>query len=112
MIVLENKEEVEQEKNISLPILINYIPDLKYEEFINKLKDIDDKILSKILEIKYDPNLYDEDRFLLYMNDKNKVYITLTKMELLNKYNEIVEKIDGNKGILYLDSGNYFEINN
>jgi len=44
------------------------------------------------------------------MNDGNYVYITLTKMELLNKYNEAITKVEGKKGTLYLDSGNYFEI--
>ena len=70
----------------------------------------DMEVLKKISEIKYDPNEYDEDRFLLYMNDQNYVYVTLTKFDLLDKYNETVKKLNGKKGILYLDSGNYFEI--
>ena len=44
------------------------------------------------------------------MNDGNEVYITSKKAEMLNKYIEIVKKLDNKKGILYLDSGNYFEI--
>ena len=28
----------------------------------------------------------------------------------INKYNEMIEKFEGKKGILYLDSGNYFQI--
>ena len=38
---------------------------------------------------------------------KNKEEI---KKDMLNKYNELITKIDGNEGILYLDSGNYFEV--
>ena len=68
------------------------------------------KLKQKISEIKYDPNTIDEDRFFLYMNDGNYVYITLTKIELLNKYNHAITKLEGKKGTLYLDSGNYFEI--
>lgn len=109
-IVLENKVEIPNNYEISLPILINYVPSTKYAKFIEELAKIDKSITDKISEIKYDPNDYDEDRFLLYMNDKNAVYITLTKMDLLNKYNELITKIDGNEGILYLDSGNYFEV--
>lgn len=109
-IVLENKVEIPNNYEISLPILINYVPSTKYDKFIEELAKIDKSITDKISEIKYDPNDYDEDRFLLYMNDKNAVYITLTKMDLLNKYNELITKIDGNEGILYLDSGNYFEV--
>ena len=44
------------------------------------------------------------------MNDSNLVYVTLTKLEYLNKYNEYVKKLEGKTGTLYLDSGNYFEI--
>ena len=46
------------------------------------------------------------------MDDGNEVYITLTKIEKINKYNEIVEKMDGSHGIIYLDSGDYIEIKN
>ncbi len=107
--VLENKKEVLLD-GIVVPTLINYVPDTKYNTFINKYILLDDKVKQKISEIKYDPNTIDEDRFFLYMNDGNYVYITLTKMELLNKYNEAITKVEGKKGTLYLDSGNYFEI--
>ena len=110
-IVLENKKELEyKEENLNLPILINYVPDVKYDLLVNRYIRLDKKVTNKISEIKYEPNEYDEDRFLLYMNDENYVYITLTKLELLNKYNETVTKLEGKKGILYLDSGSYFEI--
>ena len=97
-------------KKLKSNTLINYVPDTKYNTFINKYILLDDKVKQKISEIKYDPNTIDEDRFFLYMNDGNYVYITLTKMELLNKYNEAITKVEGKKGTLYLDSGNYFEI--
>ena len=110
-IVFSNKKEVSYtNENLDIPILINYVPDTKYDTLINEYLKIDAEILKKVSEIKYDPNEYDEDRFLLYMNDSNYVYLTLTKFDLLNKYNELVKKLDGKKGILYLDSGNYFEI--
>ena len=44
------------------------------------------------------------------MDDGNLVYITLTKIEKLNKYNDIKDKMDNKTGIIYLDSGNYIEI--
>lgn len=107
--VLENKTEVDLQ-NIVVPTLINYVPDTKYDIFVNKYILLDSLVKQKISEIKYDPNEIDEDRFFLYMNDGNYVYVTLTKMELLNKYNEAITKVEGKKGTLYLDSGNYFEI--
>ena len=63
-----------------------------------------------ISEIEYSKNTYDDKRFLLYMNDGNEVYITISRVDLLNKYIDIVKKLNNKKGILYLDSGNYFEI--
>ena len=100
-----------QSKEISDgPYLVNYITDTLYDEFISKMQLIDRTIINRVSEIKYDPNTIDEDRFFLYMNDGNYVYITLTKMELLNKYNDAITKFEGKKGTLYLDSGNYFEI--
>ena len=44
------------------------------------------------------------------MDDGNLVYITLTKIEKLNKYNDIKDKMDKKIGVIYLDSGNYIEI--
>ena len=78
--------------------------------FLKKLNTIDRDILSKISEIEYTPNEYDKDLFLFYMNDGNYVYITTTRLLNINKYANVVEKLEGKKGILYLDSGNHFEI--
>jgi hypothetical protein len=44
------------------------------------------------------------------MNDGNYVYITLTKIKSINEYIKILSTLENKKGILYLDSGNYFEI--
>ena len=109
-IYFDDKSSSNNDLSINLPILINYTPDVKFDSLIKKMTKIDFEVLEKVSEIKYDPNEYDEDRFLLYMNDTNLVYVTLTKFEYLNKYNDAVTKFEGKKGILYLDSGNYFEI--
>ncbi|MEG0994612.1 MAG: FtsQ-type POTRA domain-containing protein [Bacilli bacterium] len=108
--VLENKEEITSDLDISVPKLINYVPDLKYEKFISEMVKIDDDILNKVSEIEYKPNDLDKDRFLLYMTDKNLVYLTLTKYKNMNYYNEVLPQLEGKRGILYLDSGNHFEI--
>ena len=44
------------------------------------------------------------------MNDGNQVYITLNKIKEFNNYFKIKKELGKHKGILYLDSGNYFEI--
>ena len=93
-----------------VPRLMNYVPDDKYDTFISKMSLIDKGILGKIADIEYTPNDYDKDRFLLYMDDGNMVYLTLTKFKQINYYNEVLEQLEGRKGILYLDSGNHFQI--
>ena len=44
------------------------------------------------------------------MDDGNNVYITLTKIEKINKYESIFANLNGVKGIIYLDSGDYVEV--
>ena len=107
---LENGNKVENIYNITdSPILVNDIGNL-YDEFINKFSLVDKEILLKISEIEYTPVEVDKERFLLRMKDENYVYITFSKIKNLNKYNEIYDEMDGRKGIIYLDSGNYVEI--
>ena len=43
------------------------------------------------------------------MNDGNYVYITLRKFSNLNKYVDMLKTFQGKKGILHLDSGEYFK---
>ena len=112
-VVFENKGTVPIDEEIDLfrvPRLMNYVPDDKYDTFISKMALIDKGILGKIADIEYTPNDYDKDRFLLYMDDGNMVYLTLTKFKQINYYNEVLEQLEGRKGILYLDSGNHFQI--
>ena len=110
--VLASKEKKQNLKleSRSIPVLINYVEDNELNKMIEKFSNLNDEILSKISEIEYTPTTYDPDRFLLYMSDENIVYITLSKTKELNKYNEIKKQLGTHKGILYLDSGNYFEI--
>ena len=97
--------------NISgIPTLINYVPEEIEASFIKEFSKVDANVISQISEIEYSKTAFDERRFLLYMNDGNLVYITVSKTDILNKYVSIVKKLNNKKGILYLDSGNYFEI--
>ena len=90
--------------------MLNYVPDTKYNTFLNKMSEVTENVKNQISEIRYYPNEQDEDRFLLYMIDGNYVYLTLTKFKQINYYEEVLTKLDGKKGILYLDSGNHFQI--
>ncbi len=112
-IVLENKNEVKVEAeidNFRVPRLMNYVPNTKYKTLIKDILKINRDVLGKISEITYVPNDYDKDRFLLYMDDGNSVYLTLTKFKMINYYNDVLTQLSGRKGILYLDSGNHFKI--
>lgn len=110
LIVLDDKTEIEDNGLYQLPILLNYVPDTKYDSFIKGMNLVNESIKAQISEILYYPNEQDEDRFLLYMNDGNYVYLTLTKFKQINYYEDVLNQLDGKKGILYLDSGNHFEI--
>lgn len=91
------------------PILLSDTASIR-DNFISKFSIIEDDILLKISEIEYTPNDVDSERFSLKMNDGNLVYITLSKIEKINKYNSIYSSLEGKKGIIYLDSGDYVEI--
>ncbi|MDD3341167.1 MAG: FtsQ-type POTRA domain-containing protein [Bacilli bacterium] len=110
--ILKDGKEITEKYTV--PVLLNYVPDKKYKVFQKEVQEIDTNILEKISEIKYNPNDKDDERFLLSMNDGNYVYLSLTKFEKINSYLnimlEIEKKFDQKKGILYLDSGGYFEV--
>lgn len=111
-IILSNGKELENTYNLTdVPILINEINNKNiYKKFATKFGNVNKNILRQISEIEYMPSEVDEERFLLYMNDGNLVYITLTKISKLNKYNKIKDKLGEHMGIIYLDSGNYVEL--
>lgn len=109
-LILENSDIIENNYNItSYPILISDITEIK-EKFISSFSKVDESVLLKISEIEYTPNDVDNERFTIRMNDGNLVYITLSKIEKINKYNSIYSTLEGKKGIIYLDSGDYIEI--
>lgn len=111
-----NVELDKDNKILVVPVLNNYVPDTIYKTFIEEMKNVDKEIRTKISNIEYSPNDYDKKRFLLYMNDGNKVYLTLAKtnnrsrFNLINSYDEIYPTLGGKKGTLNLDSGNHFDI--
>ena len=110
-IILSDGNKVENKYSfVGLPILTKEVDEEVYSRFIKAFNKVDSSVLNKISEVNYDPSELDKDRFLLYMNDQLYVYVTLTKIENLNNYNELVVKLEDKKGILYLDSGNYFQI--
>lgn len=93
-----------------IPRLNNYVPKKKYKRFIKALSKVNNNVLIKISDIEYSSTSLDDERFKLYMDDGNLVYITLTKFNKINYYDNIVVQLDGHKGVLYLDNGNHFEI--
>jgi len=101
-VVFADKEEVKIDEEIDLfrvPRLINYVPDNKYKTFVKGMANIKKDILGKISDIEYQPNDYDKDRFLLYMDDGNMVYLTLTKFDMINYYNDVLSQLENKKGI-------------
>ena len=110
--MLSDNKTYKLDNIVGVPTLINYVPESIEASFVKGFNKVDRNIISLVSEIEYTKTNFDEKRFLLYMNDGNLVYITVSKTDLLNKYLNIVKKLNNKKGILYLDSGNYFEIKN
>ena len=111
--VLNNGKNVKEDEVLyvfRVPRLINYVPDKKYSKFVENMDKVNSDTISKISDIEYKPNDYDKDRFLLYMDDGNIVYLTLTKFKMINHYNDVLKQLENHKGILYLDNGNHFQI--
>lgn len=96
--------------NYDVPTLINQVPNKVYKKMITKFALIKPDILDNISEIKYDPDSVDKERFLLTMSDGNYVYITLSKCSNINNYLKYIKEFNNKKGILYLNSGEYFKI--
>ena len=110
IVFVDGKELEVNNYSFRVPRLLNYVPDDKYEDFVKGMKNIKDDILQKISDIEYVPNDIDKERFLLYMDDGNMVYLTLTKFNMINYYNDVLEQLEDKHGILYLDNGNHFQI--
>ena len=109
--VLSNGTSIEIDKHsIGSAVLINEIDNKYQNKFIQRMNEIYTDILRKVSEIKYEPTDLDKGRFLFTMTDGNYVYLTLTKFKNINYYEEVLPQLEGKKGILYLDSGNHFEI--
>ena len=106
--ILSNKKETDID--MISPVLVNYIPDTIYKDFVTKMSKINRNVIERISEIKYDPNSVDSERFLFSMNDGNYVYLTLIHFEKINNYVDILKNFENKKGILYLDSGEYFQV--
>ena len=109
-LLLEDSTLIDNYYNVySYPTLISDITNI-YNEFANKFCKVNKSSLHQISEIEYVPNEVDNKRFKLLMDDGNLVYITLDKIKKINKYNSIYSSMNGKKGIIYLDSGDYVEI--
>lgn len=106
--ILESGDEVDG--SFDVPTLVNYTPDTIYSKLIQKMKDLDTDIIRRISEMQYDPNDVDPNRFLFTMDDGNYVYLTANQLSNINNYVTIISKFSGKKGILYLDSGEYFQV--
>ena len=110
-VLLSSGDIVSNDYELSdVPILCNSVSDDIFNDFVNKFAKINRNVLRQISQIEYSPVDVDNMRFLLYMDDGNLVYITLTKINKINKYNDIKDKLENKIGTIYLDSGDYVEV--
>lgn len=99
---------IKDKKLVCAPYLLENVPEKKQARFIKAMNKIDADILCQMSQIKYDPNEIDNDRYYVFMNDGNSVYLTVNKFDKINKYNTILENVGKQNGTLYLDYGDYF----
>lgn len=110
-VLLSSGDIVSNDYGLSdVPILCNSVSDDVFNDFVKKFSKINSNVLRQISQIEYSPVDVDNMRFLLYMDDGNLVYITLTKINKINKYNDIKDKLENKIGTIYLDSGDYVEV--
>ena len=110
-VVLSNGVKIDNSREfIGLPILLNSTPNEVLNILVDELSYIDPGIRYMINDIEYAPSYdstgrsIDDKRFLLSMNDKNMVYITAKKTEVLNEYLNIISNYKiVNNGTLFLD---------
>lgn len=113
MVVLDENTEIKDQGFLGIPVLINFVPDTIYKEFVKKYSNLAEDAISNINYLEYQPSknekgeTIDETRFLLVMNDSNLVYTNSKKIDNLNYYLNILSRLEGKKGKLFLDSGNY-----
>lgn len=105
---LLNKRKTSDIHNVAT--LINYVPTNIFDIFLDEMTNVEEDVLIRISEIQYKPNEVDDSRFLLTMTDGNYVYLTLSNYDIINEYINIIKNFGNKRGILYLDSGEYFEV--
>lgn len=106
--VLKDGSEVTDKFNV--PILTNAVSKDIYDEFLSKFSLIDLSVLDSISEVTYTPHDVDKELFLFTMNDGNYISVNIDRFDSINRYFDFVVKFNNHKGILYLDSGEYFKI--
>lgn len=106
--VLKNGSSVDKKYNV--PSLSNVVSTDIYSEFLSQFSKINYDVFNNISEIEYAPNSVDSKLFLFTMNDGNYIYVNLDRFESVNKYFDMIVNFNNHKGILYLDSGEYFKI--
>lgn len=109
--ILDNGEVIENVENISgqAPIIINAEDQEKLSLLVEQLAMLDESVLSLISEIE----LVNSDRNPLlvrsYMNDGNQVIASIpTYAERLSLYPNLVESVEGQRGLFDLEAGAFF----
>ncbi len=96
--------------NFNVPILTSDVSKDIFDDFLKKLSLINLSVFDNISEISYTPRDVDKELFLFTMNDGNYISVNLNRFDSINRYFDMVTQFNNHKGILYLDSGEYFKI--
>lgn len=109
-LVLQDGTLLSNDDILGVPTLLNDTPEDQRNMLAKNLAKVDEGIRYLISEIQYDPSydstgkVIDGNRFLLFMKDKNTVYVTARKAKTLNYYLTIIANNEiTSAGTLYLD---------
>lgn len=82
----------------------NSISHQQLEQIVPHILQLSDNLISMISEVKYYNETYEKDMLVLYMNDGNKVYISINDLELLKNYHNIVKNLKKQRMCIRFDS--------
>ena len=110
--VLENGRVLDAAYNISLgnqPVLSNFEEGEALDSMIEELSQLDESILNLISEIELTENRSNPLFIQVFMNNGNRVLSSIPEFsEKIPYYPEMVQAVEGEKGVFDMEAGVYF----
>lgn len=110
--ILENGKIVNESRQVSIgnnPLFKNFAEGKPLDLLIEQYQLLTSSVKNSISEIEHTESPIDDYQIKLYMNDGNHVIATLpTFAEKMNYYPDMIQKTEGQKGVINLEVGGFF----